>query len=156
MFDISLGEFILIALIAMAFLGPEKIPVAARRVGEFIKMVKDAFTQVRDEVTKDEATAEAFNEMHRTVQDIANVVNVRRVVREMGQPLLEPSRPHKKSTSDNSDNPRLDTESTDQELSENFIPATPDTGDSENDDGFSDWSENLNLESVDPENQKKI
>lgn len=91
MLDVSLGEFVLIALVAMAFLGPERIPVMARKIGEFVHFIKDAFMQVREEVIKDEETASVFNEMQQTVQDIANAVNVRKAVREIGQPLFSPS-----------------------------------------------------------------
>jgi len=88
MFDISFGEFLLIMAVAMAFLGPERIPEAARALGKGVRRLRDAFTQVRDEMTADEQTAQAFSEMQETMQEIAQAVNVRHVVRELSEPLL--------------------------------------------------------------------
>ncbi len=93
MLDISFGEVILVLLVAMAFLGPERIPHAARKIGEWTRMVKDAFMKVRDEVTNDEQAAEAFSQMQETMQEIAQAVDVRRVVRELSTPLMAPLPP---------------------------------------------------------------
>jgi sec-independent protein translocase protein TatB len=90
MLDISLGELLLILLIAMVFLGPDRIPVAARKIGEFMRMIKDAFMHVKEEVTKDEEAAKVFNEMQETVQTIANAVNVKKGLRELAVPLMAP------------------------------------------------------------------
>lgn len=88
MFDISFGEFLLILAIAMVFLGPERIPQVARMLGRGVRRLRNAFAQMREEMTADEQTAKAFTEMQGTMQEIAQVVNVRRVVRELSEPLL--------------------------------------------------------------------
>ncbi len=88
MFDISFGEFLLIVAVAMAFLGPERIPEAARAIGRGVRRIRDAFSQVRDEMAADEQTARAMSEMQETMQEIARAVNVRHVVRELSEPLL--------------------------------------------------------------------
>ncbi len=90
MLDVSFGEFILVLLVAMAFLGPERIPVAARKLGEWTRAVKDAFTKVREDVTSDAQAAEAFTQMQQTMQEISQAVNVRQVVRELSAPLMSP------------------------------------------------------------------
>ena len=90
MFDISMGEFILILLVLLAFLGPERIPIIAKKTGEFIHAVKMYFTALTEEITENENTAQVFNEVQETVKDIATVVNVKKAVREMGKPLLTP------------------------------------------------------------------
>ncbi|MBU1220197.1 hypothetical protein KKF34_09975 [Myxococcota bacterium] len=158
MLDISLGEFILIALVAMAFLGPERIPVMARKIGEFVHMVKDAFMQVREEVIKDEETASVFNEMQQTVQDIANAVNVRKAVREIGQPLFTAS---PRSTPEDQVQVTSDSESPDStesiepennsELEESDPISSPENDIPESsfsmeNHGFSTWVENLSRE----------
>lgn len=161
MLDISLGEFILIALVAMAFLGPERIPVMARKIGEFVHMIKDAFMQVREEVIKDEETASVFNEMQQTVQDIANAVNVRKAVREIGQPLFTSS-PRNNSPEDQdqltSDSDSIDAiNDSDMEVNDfsEMEESVPDSSlDNEKlessfsmeNHGFSTWADNLSRE----------
>lgn len=88
MFDISFGEFLLIVAVAMVFLGPERIPQVARMLGRGVQRLRNAFAQMREEMTADEQTAKAFTEMQGAMQEIAQVVNVRRVVRELSEPLL--------------------------------------------------------------------
>jgi sec-independent protein translocase protein TatB len=90
MLDVSFGEFILVLLVAMAFLGPERIPVAARKLGEWTRAVRDAFLKVREDVTADPNAAEAFTQMQQTMQEISQAVSVRHVVRELGAPLMTP------------------------------------------------------------------
>ncbi|MBU1412945.1 twin-arginine translocase TatA/TatE family subunit [Myxococcota bacterium] len=90
MLDVSFGEFILVLLVAMAFLGPDRIPVAARKIGEWTRAVKDAIMKVREDVTSDTQAAEAFTQMQQTMQEISQAVNVRHVVRELSAPLMSP------------------------------------------------------------------
>ncbi len=104
MLDVSFGEFILVLLVAMAFLGPERIPVAARKLGEWTRAVRDAFLKVREDVTADPNAAEAFTQMQRTMQEISEAVNVRHVVRELSAPLMTPLE-RKPDRSDPSDPP---------------------------------------------------
>ncbi|MBU1240190.1 twin-arginine translocase TatA/TatE family subunit [Myxococcota bacterium] len=102
MFDVSLGEFVLILLIAMIFIGPENLPRVARKIGSFIGQIREAIFSVRQEVENNEDTAQVFNEMHQTVSELANAVNIRKVVREMGAPLMNsPQRPGVESSPDN-------------------------------------------------------
>ncbi|MBU1243870.1 twin-arginine translocase TatA/TatE family subunit [Myxococcota bacterium] len=93
MLDVSFGEFILVLLVAMAFLGPDRIPVAARKIGEWTRAVKDAIMKVREDVTSDTQAAEAFTQMQQTMQEISQAVNVRHVVRELSAPLMSPLEP---------------------------------------------------------------
>jgi sec-independent protein translocase protein TatB len=114
MLDISIGEIILVLLIAMIFLGPDRIPKVARQIGEFFRMVRDAFFQVKDDITKDEETAKVFNEMQNTVTDIANAVNIKKLVREMGTPLMEPVKTD--NSSDETEDASYEKSDTDSEL----------------------------------------
>ncbi|MGM0596777.1 MAG: hypothetical protein ACQES9_07030 [Myxococcota bacterium] len=89
MLDISLGEIILILLIAMAFIGPKGMVEMSKKIGDFFRTLRLSFTQMKEEVTKDEESARAFEEVQNTVQDIANAVNVKKAIRELGTPLLD-------------------------------------------------------------------
>ncbi|MBU1070624.1 twin-arginine translocase TatA/TatE family subunit [Myxococcota bacterium] len=105
MLDVSFGEFILVLLVAMAFLGPDRIPVAARKIGEWTRAVKDAIMKVREDVTSDTQAAEAFSQMQQTMQEISQAVNVRHVVRELSAPLMSPLEQRPASVSDTTDLP---------------------------------------------------
>lgn len=102
MLDVSFGEFLLVLLVAMAFLGPERIPVAARKLGEWTRAVRDAFLKVREDVTADPNAAEAFTQMQQTMQELSQAVNMRHVVRELSAPLMTPLE-RKPDVSDGSD-----------------------------------------------------
>ncbi len=95
MLDISLGEITLVLLIAMVFIGPERLPGVARKIGSFLRQVKEALFQVRQEVEQDEETAQVFSEMQNTVHEITNAVNLRKFMREMSEPLMEREIPSK-------------------------------------------------------------
>jgi|SRR5699024_3587600 len=53
MFDFSLGKLLLLALIALVVLGPEKLPGAARTVGALIRRVRSGWDSVRAEVERE-------------------------------------------------------------------------------------------------------
>ena len=47
MFDVSLFELALIALVALLVLGPEKLPRAARTVGLYVRKARQSWYSVR-------------------------------------------------------------------------------------------------------------
>lgn len=53
MFDFSLGKLILLALIALLVLGPDKLPGAARTVGALIRRLRGGWDNVRAEVERE-------------------------------------------------------------------------------------------------------
>ncbi|HET7663585.1 MAG TPA: Sec-independent protein translocase protein TatB [Rhodanobacteraceae bacterium] len=53
MFDFSLGKLILLALIALLVLGPDKLPGAARTVGALIRRLRSGWDNVRAEVERE-------------------------------------------------------------------------------------------------------
>jgi len=53
MIEISLGKLLLIALIAMIVLGPEKLPGAARTAGALMRRVRTGWDSVRAEVGRE-------------------------------------------------------------------------------------------------------
>ncbi|SRR5699024_1004295 len=53
MFDFSLGKLLLLALIALVVLGPEKLPGAARTVGALIRRLRSGWDSVRAEVERE-------------------------------------------------------------------------------------------------------
>ncbi|WP_194090511.1 Sec-independent protein translocase protein TatB [Vibrio hibernica] len=53
MFDIGFGELILISVIALVVLGPERLPTAIRSVSKFIRTAKTMANNVKDELSQE-------------------------------------------------------------------------------------------------------
>ena len=57
MLDVSIAEIMLILLVALMILGPERLPRVARTLGHWIGRARAAFNHIRDELDR-----EAFNQ----------------------------------------------------------------------------------------------
>jgi sec-independent protein translocase protein TatB len=53
MIDLSVGKLLLLAVIALLVLGPEKLPGAARTAGAMLRRVRRGWDSVRAEVTRE-------------------------------------------------------------------------------------------------------
>lgn len=53
MIDLSVGKLLLLAVIALLVLGPEKLPGAARTAGAMLRRVRRGWESVRAEVTRE-------------------------------------------------------------------------------------------------------
>lgn len=53
MIEISFGKLLLLALVALLVLGPEKLPGAARTAGALVRRVRNSWESVRAEVTRE-------------------------------------------------------------------------------------------------------
>lgn len=58
MFDISFSELLVIAIIALVVIGPEKLPKVARTAGAFFGRLQRFVAQVKDEVNRESRFAE--------------------------------------------------------------------------------------------------
>jgi sec-independent protein translocase protein TatB len=67
MIEISLGKMVLLALIALIVLGPEKLPGAARTAGALLRRVRSGWDNVRAEVERELE----IEEIKRTARDAA-------------------------------------------------------------------------------------
>ncbi|HET7359391.1 MAG TPA: Sec-independent protein translocase protein TatB [Rhodanobacteraceae bacterium] len=67
MFDVGFGELLLIAVVALVVLGPERLPGAARTAGALLRRLRNGWASVRDEVEK-ELHAEEFKRNLRDVE----------------------------------------------------------------------------------------
>ncbi len=69
LFDVSGGEFLLIALVIIIFFGSKGIPDIARGLGKGIREVKDATDSIKREITDTarKAEREARNELDQTL-----------------------------------------------------------------------------------------
>lgn len=71
MFDISFSELLVIAIVALVVIGPEKLPKVARTAGAFFGRLQRFVAQVKDEVNRESRFAELQklqDEVHSSLQ----------------------------------------------------------------------------------------
>lgn len=71
MFDLSFFEIIVIGVVALIVIGPEKLPVVARTMGKLFGQVQTYITQVKEEVNREAR----FDELQALQGEIAAGVN---------------------------------------------------------------------------------
>src|SRR5690554_1024747 len=64
MFDIGFTELLLIGLMALLVLGPERLPVAARMAGLWIGRIKRSFNSIKEEVEREIGADEIRRQLH--------------------------------------------------------------------------------------------
>ena len=70
MFDIGFVELIVISVVALVVLGPERLPGAARTLGAFVRKARQGWNSVRGEFERQIAV----DEVKRTVRDVRDAV----------------------------------------------------------------------------------
>jgi sec-independent protein translocase protein TatB len=75
MFDVSLVELAVIALVALLVLGPEKLPRAARTVGLYVRKAKQSWYSVRGEIERELAADELKRSLKQTGDSFREAVN---------------------------------------------------------------------------------
>ena len=68
MFNISGGEFILVALIFLVLFGPKQIPTMARSAATVIKQVRNATNDIKREIM-DSAEDQKLTEVKKTIEE---------------------------------------------------------------------------------------
>jgi len=83
MFGMSFGEIFIIAIIAILFLGPEKLPDAMVKVAKFFKSFKKSINEAKDTIEQEMHIAELKEEaisykeqLEKSVNDVKNDVNI--------------------------------------------------------------------------------
>lgn len=66
MFDVSFSELLIIAVVALLVIGPEKLPKVARTVGAFTGRLQRFMAQVKEEVNREVR----FEELQKLQQEI--------------------------------------------------------------------------------------
>ena len=64
MFDIGFIEMLVVAIIALLVLGPERLPGAVRTVGLTIGRIKRGFSEVREQVEREIGADELRQQLH--------------------------------------------------------------------------------------------
>jgi len=66
MFDISFSELMVIAVVALLVIGPEKLPKVARTIGAFVGRMQRYTAQIKDEVNREMR----FEELQKLQQEV--------------------------------------------------------------------------------------
>ncbi|GAB3284874.1 Sec-independent protein translocase protein TatB [Parahaliea aestuarii] len=107
MFDIGFLELILIAIVALVVIGPEKLPGAVRTGAVYLRRIKRSFNDIRREVEQELHNDAVMQELKQTREQVSGEVSklkqqVDRAVddteRELSPPTPEQP-PHKPETS---------------------------------------------------------
>lgn len=86
MFDVSLIELAVIALVALLVLGPEKLPRAARTVGLYVRKARQSWYSVRADIERELAADELRRSLKQTEASIRDATA-------MQLPSLDPHAP---------------------------------------------------------------
>jgi sec-independent protein translocase protein TatB len=70
-FDVSFSELLVVAIVALLVIGPEKLPKVARTVGAFTGRMQRYMAQVKEEVNREMR----FEELQKLQQEIKQSVN---------------------------------------------------------------------------------
>lgn len=65
MFDVGFSELILLAIVALVVLGPEKLPHAARILGAWVGRIRRTVTQIQSEIEREVSAQEMKAQMEK-------------------------------------------------------------------------------------------
>ncbi len=101
MFDIGFWELVLISVVGLVVLGPERLPVAIRSVMSFVNSAKSMANSVKDELSQELKIHELQENLKKAeqmnMQDLAP--DLQKSVEELKQAALDVQRPYAVSES---------------------------------------------------------
>ncbi|KTC22950.1 preprotein translocase [Pseudomonas marginalis ICMP 9505] len=87
MFGISFSELLLVGLVALLVLGPERLPGAARTAGLWIGRLKRSFNAIKDEVEREIGADDIRRQLHNE-----HILSLEQEARKMLSPVNEPGK----------------------------------------------------------------
>ena len=87
MFGISFSELLLVGLVALLVLGPERLPGAARTAGLWIGRLKRSFNAIKQEVEREIGADEIRRQLHNE-----HILSLEQEARKILSPVNEPSK----------------------------------------------------------------
>lgn len=75
MFDIAFSELVVIAIVALIVIGPEKLPKVARTVGTMVGRMQRYMSQIKEEVNREARFAE-LQKLQQEIQQTADGARV--------------------------------------------------------------------------------
>lgn len=91
MFDISFVELMLIGVVALLVLGPEKLPGAARTLGGLIRRARSSWSNVRGEIERELAAEELKRSMQKVAREFDLSQDLNSVSDAVAKPGVPPS-----------------------------------------------------------------
>ena len=88
MFGISFSELLLVGLVALLVLGPERLPGAARTAGLWIGRLKRSFNAIKQEVEREIGADEIRRQLHNE-----HILSLEQEARKILSPVQEPAKP---------------------------------------------------------------
>ena len=88
MFGISFSELLLVGLVALLVLGPERLPGAARTAGLWIGRLKRSFNAIKQEVEREIGADEIRRQLHNE-----HILSLEQETRKILSPVNEPGKP---------------------------------------------------------------
>lgn len=88
MFDIGLGELLVLGLLALLVFGPDRLPGAAAGAGRFVAKARETLGQAKSQITD---SAE-LSSMSQDLQSLADL-HPKRMLSSLSEPADEPARP---------------------------------------------------------------
>ncbi|SDU29823.1 sec-independent protein translocase protein TatB [Pseudomonas pohangensis] len=88
MFDVGFSELLLVGLVALLVLGPERLPVAARMAGLWIGRLKRSFNSLKSEVERELGADEIRRQLHNE-----NILELEREMHKSLQPQARAEAP---------------------------------------------------------------
>ncbi|MCV9918460.1 MULTISPECIES: Sec-independent protein translocase protein TatB [Pseudomonas] len=88
MFGISFSELLLVGLVALVVLGPERLPGAARTAGLWIGRLKRSFNSIKMEVEREIGADDIRRQLHNE-----HILSMEQEARRILNPLAEPAKP---------------------------------------------------------------
>jgi len=88
MFGISFSELLLVGLVALLVLGPERLPGAARTAGLWIGRLKRSFNAIKQEVEREIGADEIRRQLHNE-----HILSLEQEARKILSPVKEPAKP---------------------------------------------------------------
>jgi len=92
-FDISFVELMLIGVVALLVLGPERLPGAARTLGGFIRRARSSWTSVRGEIERELAAEELKRSMQKAAREFDLSKDLGSVTESITKPGAVPPKP---------------------------------------------------------------
>ena len=93
MFDISFVELMLIGVVALLVLGPERLPGAARTLGGFIRRARSSWTSVRGEIERELAAEELKASMKKAAREFDLSRDLNDAAESIAKPSVAPPKP---------------------------------------------------------------
>jgi sec-independent protein translocase protein TatB len=94
MFDIGFAELIIIAVVSLLVIGPERLPGAVRTVSLWLGRFKRSFNEIRQEIEQELHNDAVLKDLKKTTEQVrSEAEDVRQSLQQAADPLAGPVTP---------------------------------------------------------------